>query len=672
MTEPEAFEVGQADATETFSDVPDRVRVRSVVVSKGVRKGTNAGRVQDKGEYARHPKGRRSGPRRTAPPTTLNARIDFMRLLLYTALVGAFITGAVGHAQAAPATAAAVGRSDAAPTTSLDLTASHIAYYSDRYVLIGDGNVRLRLSDGTIIRGESFAMDIKMDRYLVAGDVHIDGPKVHEVGAAFANFIDTDRSYFLSANGTPDRWTYFGLDWSDAHPGRQQPGDAFAFADPGSGRPYITASSVRVIPTTSLIFGNVRILTAGVYIPTPRYVVIISSNPNFFQNAFSGGRFDIGEPFNGSAHSLSAFHLRNDPINGTYLSFDQHFVWNQDYIVASVNPLTQEQRQWNLIGYKRVSPGLEVRGFFQLNTLSQGAFSEPLNVASYGNLQINGALPHSGLSFNADQYNYNLLAVPPSASLNRQSHPVDALLAWTGIREHFGKSPLAYQFQYQLRSGVGFAHDQYGEGYFPIDQSQPLANGGFGPPDLWYHYVGATLIAPTLRLKNQMSLSFTADKQRTWYSEPHHVDITTGTASLARAFDYNKLSTYLAYSLTETADYWGANQLLAYPAAPNTMTIPGFGTYSGLDAFRGLGVSRNYTLGMVFTPTGYASFALTAKRFYDNPAPVPGLYGQPPWQLTADVRFRLARQVQVDLNRSYYFNFANLRWQPQFGIQFSP
>jgi hypothetical protein len=590
-----------------------------------------------------------------------------MRLLLIVALACGFIVSTIY-------------RADATPTTSLDLTASHVAYYADRFVLVGDGAVRLRLSDGTVIHGESFAMDIKQDRYLVAGDVHIDGPGVHEVGAAFSNFVDSDRSYFLSANGTPDRWTYFGLDWTDRHPGRQQPGDAFAFPDAGTGRPYIIASGARVIPQTNILFNNVRILTAGVYIPVPRYVVTISANPNFYQNAFAGGRFDVGEPYNGSAHSLSAFHLRNDPINGTYLSFDQHFVWNQDYIVASVNPLTQEQRQWNLIGYKRVSPGLEVRGFFQLNTQSFGALSEPLNSGSYANIQVNAALPHSGMSFSADQYNWYLLGLAPyDTFIYRRSHPVDARLAWTGIQEHFGKSQLAYQFKYQLRSGMGYAHDQYGEGYYPSDTVLLMQNGGYGPQNLWYHYVGATLIAPTLRLKNQMSVSFTADKQRTWYSEPHHVDITTGTASLSRAFDLNKINTYLAYSLTETADYWGAAQLLAYPPGgiggvqyPNTATIPGYGTYSGLDAFRGLAITRNYTLGIIYTPTGYANFALTVRRYYDNPAPIPGLYGQPPWQVTADVRFRLARQLQVDLNRSYYFNFANLRWQPQFGIQFSP
>jgi hypothetical protein len=598
-----------------------------------------------------------------------------MRHLFTAALACVFIASAVDHADAAPATAVAGAHADAPPTTSLDLSASRVAYYADRFVLTGDGAVRLHLSDGTVIRGESFAMDLKQDRFLVAGDVHIDGPHVHETGAAFSNFIDADRSYFLSANGTPDRWTYFGLDWSDRHAGRQQPGDAFTFPDAGTGRPYIVASGARVIPGTNVLFDNVRILTAGVYIPVPRFVVTISANPNFYQNAFAGGRFDVGEPYNGSAHSLSAFHLRNDPINGTYLSFDQHFVWNQDYIVASVNPLTQEQRQWNLIGYKRVSQGLQVRGFFQLNTQSYGPLSEPLNSGSYANLQVTGALPHSGLSLNADQYNWYLLGLSPTDNyLPRHSHPVDLQLAWTGFREHFGKSRLAYQFQYQLRSGLTYAHDQYGLAYYPFEVTQePLANGGYGPTDIWAHYVGVTLIAPTVTIKKAGTLSMTADKQRMWFSQPHHTDITTGTASFSRAFDFNRINAYLAYSLTETADYWGAMQSEAYPAIyPSTVYVPGFGTYTGLNTFRGLGITRNYTLGVVYNPTGYFSASFTAKRFYDDPAPVPGLYGQPPYQVSADVRFRLARQLQVDLFRSYYFNFGNLQWSPQLGIQFSP
>ena len=121
-----------------------------------------------------------------------------------------------------------------------------------------------------------------------------------------------------------------------------------------------------------------------------------------------------------------------------------------------------------------------------------------------------------------------------------------------------------------------------------------------------------------------------------------------------------------------TDDYWGAAQPLAYPAYyPNPYTTP-FGTYTGLDAFRGLATSHGWTTGNVFTPTQYFSLNLQVSRFYDFPVPVPGLYGQPPWQMTADVQFRISRFVRVDVSRSQYFNFGNERWSPQFGIQLSP
>jgi hypothetical protein len=75
---------------------------------------------------------------------------------------------------------------------------------------------------------------------------------------------------------------------------------------------------------------------------------------------------------------------------------------------------------------------------------------------------------------------------------------------------------------------------------------------------------------------------------------------------------------------------------------------------------------------VVYAPTPYFGLNMLVSRVYDTPSPVPGYYGQAPVQFTGDLRFRLSRQVLVDLTRAYYFNFANERWTPQFGIQFSP
>src|ERR1700761_3617345 len=58
----------------------------------------------------------------------------------------------------------------AAPPTSLDITANRVDFYYNRFILTADGNVRVRLSDGTIVRGQTFTMDLKLNRYLVAGN----------------------------------------------------------------------------------------------------------------------------------------------------------------------------------------------------------------------------------------------------------------------------------------------------------------------------------------------------------------------------------------------------------------------------------------------------------------------------------------------------------------------
>ena len=105
-------------------------------------------------------------------------------------------------------------------TRSVELHASVIDYYSNRFILTADGNVRARLSDGTVVSGETFSIDLKLNRFLIAGNVHIDGPKIHAAGAALAGYPDLERFYFLPEGGTPDRWTYYGLDFTDTHPGR--------------------------------------------------------------------------------------------------------------------------------------------------------------------------------------------------------------------------------------------------------------------------------------------------------------------------------------------------------------------------------------------------------------------------------------------------------------------
>ena len=572
-------------------------------------------------------------------------------------------------ALAAALFASATALGAAAPPTSLDLTAKSVDFFSNRFIVTADGNVRVRLSDGTVVSGQTFTMDLKLNRYLVAGDVHLDGPTVHAAGAAFAGYPDLDRSYFLPAAGVPERWTYFGQDWANPHVGREQPGDAFFFPDLTGERPYIYATGARINPKTNVLFTLPRVYTAGVYLPLPRYVVTFSANSHFYENGFQGARADVALPFNGSEHSLTALHARNDAFNGTYLAIDQHFVWDKDWIVASIDPLTQEQRQYNLIAFKTFSPKLQGRLFAQESAAQHLIINRPDDAAAYVGFSLTGGLPHSGLSYSQSNYYQHILGYPHHPDDNVlasdydprwREHPTNAELTWTGVPTTLIKNG---PFSFRLRSGIGFTHDAYGEGGYPNQQP--------GPKSLFYKYAGALVSTSAIKLRSGFSLAAQYDKQRIWYSVPHHVDLGDGRASISRDVPRLHVSYYVAYEVKTVGDYWGAQQLAAYPPAPDVQVLP-FGTYSGLAAFRGFATARSLTSSVVYAPTPYFVLNVAAGRFYDSPAPIPGVYGQPPVQLSGDLRVRVSKQLLVDVSRAYYFNFANERWTPTFAIQFSP
>jgi len=567
--------------------------------------------------------------------------------------------------------ASATSPASATPPTSLDVTASAVNFYYNRFIVTADGNVRVRLSDGTVVSGETFTMDLKLNRYLVAGDVHLDGPTVHETGAAFAGYPDLDRSYFLPASGTPSRATYLGIDWAHPVANREQPGDAFYFPDLTGERAYIKADGARIVPKTNVLFDMARVYTAGVYLPAPRYVVTFGPNSHYYENAFAGGRLDVGVPFNGSAHSLTALHVRNDAFNGTYLAFDQHFVWDQDWIVFGVDPLTQEQRQYNLIGYKRWSPKFESRLFLQESAAQAGIINRPTNAAGFAQLQLTGGFRGSSLTYTQDNYYQYLLGLPhgitdlnvstPEFDTRWKEHPTDASLVFTG-----GPTPLTHgstRLLLRPRAGIGWAHDIYGEGGYPNEQP--------GPPTVSYRYLGGSLYTPAINLTRSLAFTASYDRQRTWYSLPHQLDNGDLRLTLGGVRERQHLRAFVAYEIKTIDDYWGSAQLAAYTPSPDISVTP-FGTFSGQAAFRGLATSRGYTSSVIYTPTPSFELNLMLSRFYDTPAPVPGLYGQPPWQFAADLRVRLSRQILLDLGRSYYFNFANERWTPQFVIQFTP
>jgi hypothetical protein len=570
-------------------------------------------------------------------------------------------------------TFAVTGIASAEPTKSIELHADVVDYYSDRFVVTGDGHVRAQLSDGTVVSGETFSMDLKSNRYLIAGNVHLDGPHVHETGAAFSGFPDLDRNYLLTADPVPDRWTYFGLDFANPHKGRQQPGDAFDFSDVSGLKPYVIADRATIFLRNNVVFpAGARLDQYGAYIPTPGYVITFSANPNFYQNGFQGAVFDIAEPFAASSDTLSALHLRYDQTRGFYTAFDQHFVSGSDYAVFSIDPLTQNERQTNVILYKRLSPALEVRTFFQLATLSQG-LSEPQDASAFTNVVVNARVGRYAASLVADQYNDYLLAVPAGAQTvpgeNGYGHPFDMTLNLQSYEDEFRAFRyLGVPLKFQYRGGYGYNYDSLG-----IPTVAGATFGGTLYTTIWKSYLGLTAFTNPVRLAKQISLSAKADKFEEWYSLPHHTVTTDVSASISRTpLSVKQPSFLVTYDVLNIGDFYGALQNYAYPALYGNTYTDQYGTFTGLAAFDGFATSRSVSAAIVYAPVPRFTFNLTFQHFDVTPRPVPGLGGDPPRQVTGDLRVRLNRLVQVDLTRSYFFNFANMTWSPQWGIQFSP
>jgi hypothetical protein len=573
-----------------------------------------------------------------------------------------------------------------AATRSIALRADVCDYYSNRYILTADGHVRARLSDGTVVSGRTFSMDLKLNRFLIAGDVHVDNATVHLTGAAFAGYPDLDHYYFLPEGDEPDRWTFFGSDYNDTHAGRDQPGDAFYLPDLSNSKPYLVGNRVTIFPKNNLEFGaGSRIRIAGVYTPTPGWVVNFSSNPNFYQNGFAGAVFDIQIPFRGSANDITAFDVRYDQFHGAYLSFEQHYVHNADYVVFTVNPLTQDERQWNLIGYKRIAPWLETRLFTQLSTLSTWEFKEPTQSSAYTNFQANARIAKYAASLNIDQYNNSLLPTDnglyTAQGLQDDGHPFDLQFTLQSYEDEWRLFRyIGVPLKFQYRAGYGW---DYNNGGILTVNSSPTWGGAIYPL-IANTFVGLTVYTPSVRIAKLTTASIKTDKQRQWFSLPHHIDTTSTTATVAYTpIVSNRPAFFVSYNVLNIGDYYGKDQLVAYPpggigcagqAIPNACNVitNQFGTFTGLDAFRGIATSRSITGSAVYTPTHYFAINLTAQHFDVSPAPVPGVGGQAPYLISADVRARLTSNLLVDVSRSYYFNFGAERWSPQFTVTLSP
>lgn len=592
----------------------------------------------------------------------------------FTATVGAFAMLAVPlGTRAAPAS----------PVTSdvLRLNADRITFYYDRFLLEADGHVRLSSSNGSTVTGDAFSMDLKLNRYVLAGHVHVQSKAGAQDGAAIANFIDFKREYFVPLTGEPDRWTFADGDYAHPIKGRDMPGDTFALPVLGRGKPFIEATQATIGTGSFVRFSGSKLdLLNGLggYVPVPSYYINFGPDPHLAQNSLAGANFDATYEFAGDVHSISALHLRYDTINKTYLSFEQHLSGRKSYAVFSANPITRPSKFFNLLLSDQPSQNFQIRSFTQVHTFQYG-LSQPFEAQQSTDVQATSAFRRSFATLDYQATNFSLLTPngrgyfgPPSDAHGYVlNHPQSLQL---GISTFDNKITRYLPFMFHTNYGAGFYHDAYG-----------VAGG---QPTLYRHFASVTAYLPSYKIGRSpfengniyLSSIFTRGWQ--WDSLPHATRTSDFTNSLSKFFT-RRTSGFLQYEIVNAVDDYGSAQNAAYPGTP---FVFGGTTYNGYAAFRGTATFRTLSLGFNYNNGNDFSFSVLARKHTDFPQPIPGYltfqpknvlgasflsnsFGEPPYDITSDVRVRINPHMAIDVQRAYYFNFGNLRWNPQFLIQ---
>ncbi len=598
---------------------------------------------------------------------------------------------------ATPTAAAQTGRRLAA----FGLAADRIVFYSNRYIVAADGHVAVVLGDGTRVRGNTFAMDLRLNRFVIAGDVKVvtaatSGTQGKEIdGAAFAEYFDFDRAYFVPILGEPDRWTFDSGDY--AHPllGRQMPGDTFFLPDLEGERAFLTAKHATIDPHQSVRFTPADLNFGLATVPFPSYFLNFSPNPNFAQNALAGAYVDGPLDFLGGAHALSTLHLRYDPANKVYPAFEQHLVSANSYVVASVNPITRPLKQYNILAFDRLSPGMQISLALQ-ETAFQHGFSRPLSATGYASAQLVMSLPQSYVTLTTQNYYDSLLAKPreftDSTTFGRVfyygdpthpfigDHPSQQQLAWVGFRHPIAKLP----FTFSLRSGLSAATNS---------TTKFGTLGGVNVSSLFSKSFGINIASKSIKVipdsegrGRDLYLTASFDKQRTFNSTPHFIDTQQESFALTKVIDPRRLTVLATYQIGNTGDFYGARQSDAYPSSAAVNPYTGE-VIDGYRAFRGFATTHAFTQQLIFTPNDLLTLNVTMRENRDFPRAIPGLptptgnpflgstalgfanYGATPYQADLDLRYRINRLLTIDIGRSYYFNFGGYeRWSPTFSF----
>jgi hypothetical protein len=633
-----------------------------------------------------------------------------------TTLVLSFAFGAARAATPSPAPSVApTPQSTPEPAKSLlYLSAKRLDFFYNRFLIEGDGDVRVRTSDGFTVTGDSFSMDLKLNRFMVAGNVTLHDATGTVRGAAISDFLDFRRIYFVPVTTEPDRWTFLNGDLVHPVKGRVMPGDAFYFPSIGE-RPSISATGAIVGTKTYVRFVNARTYFLGAGAPLGSYVVNFSPNQYFAQNTLSGASVDLTWNVAGNTNSLTAVHLRYDPTYKTYLSVEQHLVGDHEYAIFSVNPATRAEKWWNLALYEKLGSRFQIQSFTQYYA-QQNWLSLPRAAQQTTYIGATYAFPHSYVTATSQFSNFNTLGPGalelPKSVAGSLDHPSQVQITATSFQNKIPGLPISEQ----IYEGYGFNHDTVGgnqylqgfPGHGPPIPVPGLQAYGAPCPDqhdvkhqpqyfcpvyttIWNTVLGFNLATESIKLNQPASpygtyyFNASYNKQYQWNSLPHWISTDSENFSLSRQFS-RSLNTYLGYQILNVGDHYiNGGYLPCQPAGTSFCPL-------SFTSFRGASTLRTTSFGMNVVPNPEFNFSLLVRHHEDFPIPVPGTFapppnniigqplytsylGQAPYDATGDVRFKVWAHALLDVSRTFYWYgnpYRTTFWQPSFVIQLLP
>lgn len=403
----------------------------------------------------------------------------------------------------------------------------------------------------------------------------------------------------------------------------------FDFPDLDPRDVFIRSTSATIVAHANARFTPATFPSSVGAFPVPTYLYTFADNTGFAEQSLPGATFDQPYGLFGSPSDLVAAHVRY--VQGTGLDFalDQHLVdGNRSYLVTGLDDPLGDLRSFDINGYRRLGPryttslsGTVADQTFSLASTQTGAFG--VFGARIDSTLYSGGGATSDLTMRTPDY------------------------------------PLVGGLTFRLQSDYGLLYQRGGV--------MPVLPNAAAYTMLFHHGVDGFFATPQFHGPLRTSIGGTFEVEHTWYAFPRAEDTYTATATAARRL--GPLTLTGIYTQSGDLEEYGKLQGLFFPSI-TTFVAPDGTPYPGYAAYSGASTSRLAELGVQLVTSPTTTYRLTYAHTDDFPQ-FHG-YGAPIDEITLDVRFRLARNIGIDVGRSDEFAWGGVRWVPAWEFAILP